>query len=78
MKPFLSHIYRDQDDIVIAKKPLARHISAMLALVSASRLHDGKGSTDSAFPDEKMLRAVIQLHDLGKYTEYFQIGRAHV
>jgi CRISPR-associated endonuclease/helicase Cas3 len=72
MKQFLSHIYRNENKEILEKKPLVRHISSMLSIVEQSYKDAGNDKGNTAFPTQTLLQTVIRLHDLGKYSSFFQ------
>lgn len=72
MKEFFSHIYRNKNKEILEKKPLAKHITSMLSLVEQASTNAGADNGATAFPTPTLLQTVIKLHDLGKYSSFFQ------
>lgn len=65
--PFYSHLKRDNNNQIIKLKLLATHIKGIENIVSQSVLNNVIDQ-----PNLDALQLVIKLHDLGKYTQYFQ------
>lgn len=62
---FLSHVKRNKQNEIIYRKEIVKHISNMLGIIDGYYLPNTNGYRELIF-------RIIRLHDLGKYTEFFQ------
>ena len=66
MKPFLSH-FKKEDNVIVECKLLKSHIEGVLTNAQKSMQ-----KTSFSRNTEGTLDIIVQLHDLGKYTDFFQ------
>lgn len=62
---FLSHVKRNRQNEIIYRKELVKHISNMLGIIESYYLPNTNDYRELIF-------RIIRLHDLGKYSEFFQ------
>ena len=67
MKFFLSHIKKDSKQQVVGKKKLKVHIDNINTIVNKVFC-----TSDFVQSFQEFMKIVVKLHDLGKYTTYFQ------
>ena len=68
MIEFLSHIERNSEKKIVSKKLIKTHIENIQSIISKSFYH-------SIITDKfsKLISTVAKLHDLGKYSKFFQL-----
>ena len=62
---FLSHVKKNKQDEIIYRKEIIKHISNMLGIIDGYYLPNSNGYRE-------LILRIIRLHDLGKYTKFFQ------